>query len=268
MTSESSFNLPTIEDIRTYNNEHHLYQFQEHCRDTVLERFRTAATISDIPLVTDIVTYLALTWIHRQPRRSLIIIRYNTTEDRPYRISRDENTFYDVAMTFIIMNIQTYGIFTELWEQIPYDLFRNIGNQDDDFADEIVIVSEEDIEQMQLDSLYDENRDKIISDLYDEHDDKPQPITIISEQIDINDDIKSCELCYDDAEYVCSKCHYPICDSCKEHLRKSTGKCPCCQNYPLELCKINKVLLDKNNESTERTKQEFSNHLVACEESI
>lgn len=62
---------------------------------------------------------------------------------------------------------------------------------------------------------------------------------LINEKIiDRNSENTECKLCYEHSNYLCTICGYPICNKCMEHLKTSTGKCPCCQTYPLSLNNI------------------------------
>ena len=58
--------------------------------------------------------------------------------------------------------------------------------------------------------------------------------------IDRNEENKSCLLCYENSEYCCSVCKYPLCESCLNVLNNSSCKCPCCQMVPLKMIKIDK----------------------------
>jgi Tat protein secretion system quality control protein TatD with DNase activity len=82
------------------------------------------------------------------------------------------------------------------------------------------------------DPKFDEDREEVIEKTFGcthEHD------VMIEGTVGKNSYNSECHLCYEEAMYQCSKCEYPICDECMKTLKKSTGKCPCCQTYPLIL---------------------------------
>ena len=91
----------------------------------------------------------------------------------------------------------------------------------------------------QFDILYENNRNRIINETYNfthkehklcVHDDK---------NVNVSDDMKSCLLCYEDSDYVCSNCGFPICCNCMDKLRLQLHvKCPNCQCEPIKFYNI------------------------------
>lgn len=170
------------------------------------------------------------------------------------RIAFNLDTFIDVLSYFISSNLSTSGVFTELWEPLNELMFKVLG---DPFNDAFFFVRNNNNNHENLDiydRLYEEHRNSVIEETFKE--DKNHNVTVMSEEkmVDENDENKECHLCYSESKYVCSKCSYPLCQSCVDHVKRSTGECPCCRCYPLKLIKINKILLDRN-EPTEGTKQ-------------
>lgn len=100
-------------------------------------------------------------------------------------------------------------------------------------------MNEESIEEMVMNEAANESfestREEVINRTYGQHNDHH---FTFEAPVQRDDDNENCELCYEKAIYQCSKCKYPMCKSCVEKLRTSTGECPMCRNFPLSLSPI------------------------------
>lgn len=250
-----TFKLPPLDELRKASFD--LSPRQTEMYDYIYDKVIHADFISSIdPDVAPELVQLVIRYLLNvtMPRRELILFHYvdPETSHEFIRASMNPYTFHELVLCFFLCNLPVFGIFTELWEPMPTYMFLSIGDTSDVYLHRGTEDLYSDYADGQLDRLYDEQRDKVIESTYAE--DKNNTVIIQSDAtVPLTDDIKDCRICCeeDTAEYVCSKCNYPICPSCLEHIRKSTGLCPCCRNAPLELIAINKVLHLKN-ESTER----------------
>lgn len=263
---ESSFILPSFDNIS--GKVINLDEYQEIAyrsllfkvlEDSVVERYEDKYIING--LVHYVTKYLtkkivvpAPERIHSQSHIIKLVYHDNDLGDNVYlvRLSLNIDTFVDIISYYIISNLSSCGIFTELWEPPNHLMFEELGDE----ADDIILIVRRDVNTIQdtdiYDRLYEDHRNSVIEETFKE--DKNHEIIILdNESIDENEDNKECHLCYSNSKFICSKCNYPLCELCVEHIKKTTGLCPCCRTYPIELIKINKVLQDKN-ELTEDTK--------------
>jgi hypothetical protein len=153
-----------------------------------------------------------------------------------YKITENTNTLIEVLCNYICINISQYGVFIKYWEPLNSSLVLFSGDENDII---LYMRYDEDDVNAQLndivDRAFESNREEVIERTFGyTHD---HEITIDG-NVDRNEDNSECHLCYEKAAYQCFKCNYPICGKCMETLKTSTGKCPCCQIYPLLLRKI------------------------------
>lgn len=165
---------------------------------------------------------------------SNVITIYCYTDDGIYyKITENVNSLIESLCNFISINLSQYGIFTKYWDPLNMALVLPVDEND------IVLYARSNENTMDdiIDRTFEANREEVIEKTFGcthEHD------IIIEGTVDRNNYNSECHLCYEEATYQCSKCGYPICDKCMKTLKKSTGKCPCCQAYPLLL---NTILL-------------------------
>ena len=263
---ESSFILPSFDTIS--EKDINLDEYQDIAyrslmfkvlEDSVVERYEDKYMINGLvhyvtKYLTEKIIIPAPEHINSQSHIIRFIYHNDEMDDNTYliRLSLSVDTFIDIASHFIINNLLLCGIFTELWEPPNLLIFEELGDKSED----IILIARSNIDTIQdpdvYDRLYENHRNSVIEETFKE--DKNHEIIILDdESIDENEDNKECHLCYSNSKFICSKCNYPICELCMEHIKKTTGLCPCCRTYPIELIKINKVLSDKN-ELTEGTK--------------
>lgn len=113
------------------------------------------------------------------------------------------------------------------------------GGTELDASNETNEVNDESIEEMVMNEAANESfestREEVINRTYGQHNDHH---FTFEAPVQRDDDNENCELCYEKAIYQCSKCKYPMCKTCVEKLRTSTGECPMCRNFPLSLSPI------------------------------
>lgn len=164
------------------------------------------------------------------------------------RISFTPESLTLLLATFIRDNINSNGIFTELWEQPSIFNFRYLGNPFDRIIEFSLHTEERNpnvIDNLMFDSFENE-RERVLSDLYDEHKDQTHiintisPVTLSEERRKelFSDPIKECGLCCEQPKFICAQCKYPICSACLEHIKHSTGICPSCRMKPWLIIEI------------------------------
>lgn len=149
------------------------------------------------------------------------------------RHSKHVFTFTSLCMVFIERNLPQFGIITELWEEIPFELFESIGHHGDSIA--LCVAVDQTIglgRDRESDRLFEEYRQNIIDEKFDTNKQfriniDPEPFMITDEN---KEDMNECKLCCgDESLYVCKECKYPMCKECLKHILKSSGECPCCR---------------------------------------
>ena len=155
------------------------------------------------------------------------------------RLSCEFQTMYDMCYWFIRINMLNYGIFTELYEQIPYEIFIACGCRRDRFIPVITpthLIMNDRETATAMERSFEEHRQQEIEKKYS--DNHNHPITESDRVVLKSDDNSECGLCCGDSTCVCCRCHYAVCDQCREHIGKATGQCPSCGYYPFRTCKI------------------------------
>ena len=249
MRERRSFSLPAYETLLAENENLHLNNLQRDLSDKLFDKIVDSELLDSCQdkdqsreIVRNVSTYLTNSCTLKHPRRNAFAFRiyFVDSNGTPSILTAgDESAFLTLAIFFVLLNLPSYGIFTELWETLSPDIIHTFAG---DAA--LIFSAGEDgdmlgqfDEDTQLDVLYDDHRNKIIEEKYGET--KNHTITILdAPPVELTDENKECELCYDNSEFICSKCNYPMCSACLEHIKKSTGECPCCRDYPLTLVKI------------------------------
>lgn len=266
----SSFALPNIDILRaaTYDfNTHRKAIRQKLIRrinnDPVSSMYTDDSLFNE--LIPHVASYLTQKCVINHPRSTdeyLIQIVYpvnnrNILSDDyvMVRLSDDINTFIQIMSRFCIINLLSNGLNTESWQPIDDILFRYLGNSHDQYR-AIPLHRSHEIGDI-IDQLFDEDRNEVINQTYSTT--QHHEIELTNESAEMNDDIKECHLCYDNAQFICYKCAYPMCKSCLEHLQKSTGICPCCRSTPLKLKSINGALSQKYTDNHDTTNSGVNN---------
>ena len=232
------FPLPNYSNLSTL--EYSFSDFQQNIIDKILSKINE--TFSHISFVDGMairsaalyVTKYLINFFTQNNTNIITIYCYTDDEFIYYKITENINALIESLCNFISINLSQYGIFTTYWDPLSIDLVLS-------FLDESDIVlyarSNENVVGDLIDRTFETNREEVIEKTFGcTHD---HNIIIIDGTVNKNDDNSECHLCYKEAVYQCSKCEYPICDKCMQTLKTSTGKCPCCQMYPLCLKKIN-----------------------------
>ena len=157
----------------------------------------------------------------------VVIIYYEYNNRILYCASYEVGLFVTLLGSYIITNLSQFGIFTQYWDNLNDYLVAHFINYIDDMPN----VEQENLENI-LEETFESNRKEVIEKTFEHNN---HEIKISSETVDISTDNQDCKLCYDKSDYQCSKCGYSICKQCVEKIKHSTGKCPCCQVYPLIL---------------------------------
>jgi len=150
-------------------------------------------------------------------------------------LTKHIETFELILYFHIMYNISFSGLFTEYWGPVRYHSVCNCLKRGDVLLP--LIVSQDSVFQDVLDNSFENNRREVQNKLYDENRDNELHFSTQS-PIERNDEITDCGLCCEHSDYICEKCHYPICNSCISHLKHSTNSCPSCRCCPVVLRKI------------------------------
>lgn len=150
-------------------------------------------------------------------------------------ITRRTDTIENILYYNIILNLSFSGIFTEYWQPITCQSILHLMNRGDRFG--LLPFGFESVEDDVLERSFEENREFIQDELYSENRDNELVFSKL-EPLERNEDNKECGLCCCNSDYVCEKCHYPLCNSCIGHLKHSTNSCPSCRSDPIILRRI------------------------------
>lgn len=235
----SPFSLPDYENLSTI--EYSFSEFQNNIIDKILCKLNEIFSHinfedgMEIRSVTLYATKYLVNLFTRNDEDIVIIYCYENGYIF-YKITENADTLVEVLCNFMSINLSQYGIFTKYWEPLNISFVLFSGDDND-----IVLYTRcDDNEDIPLndiiDRTFESNREEVIEKTFNQT--HNHTITIDG-TVDRNDDNSECRLCYEKSTYQCFKCKYPICDKCMEILKTSTGKCPCCQIYPLLLKKMN-----------------------------
>ena len=244
-----SFVLPNLDRLQELSQVDQLDEDGENivlAIQTILKNHRYRQNLENVEVLDQVVSLIATHMVknasyrytrNSQVKRYVVVYSWNiVNQDRHeqiVRINSQPKSLIDLTAYFIATNIETYGIFTELYEQPTYTAFMTVSSQ----YDELMIIRDNTYEEADTyDRLFEENRQETLDKVFAEN--KNNKLIYNDKKELGNDDNNECKLCYGNSTFVCSNCHYPLCSDCIEHIRKSTGKCPCCQSFPLELSKI------------------------------
>ena len=179
---------------------------------------------------------------------SYIVVYSRVGNHTFYRIT-NKDTLIQILTDHITFNIRQYGIFTEYWSPIEPNLILYTEPVDDTILVEIANDdTNTDVDYEAVDRLFESNRQDVVNKTFSC--DKNHNINISDSIVERNENNNECKLCYDTSKYICTKCNYSICESCMDKLKHSTGKCPCCQLYPLELSVIKDIIENKVDDDT------------------
>ena len=152
-------------------------------------------------------------------------------------ITRNIFTVGEILYFHIMYNLSMAGIFTEYWTPIRFSSVYNLLGSNDILVPVLTAEASDNIYDDVLERSFEENREMIQNKLYSENRDNQLTFSTLS-PIERNEEISDCGLCCEHADYVCEKCHYPLCNSCIKHLKHSTNECPSCRCQPIILQKI------------------------------
>lgn len=238
------FPLPNYSNLSTL--EYSFSRFQQNIINRILSKINeifSHISSADGIEIRSVALYVTKYFVNLFTRNdSSVITIYCYTDDGYiyYKITENVNSLIESLCNFISINLSQYGIFTRYWDPLNMTLVLSSVDEND-----IVLCARSDENVMDdiIDRTFEANREEVIEKTFEcthEHN------IIIGGTVDRNNYNSECHLCYEEAMYQCSKCEYPICDKCMKILKKSTGKCPCCQAYPLLLNAI--LLKDEVNE--------------------
>lgn len=155
-----------------------------------------------------------------------------------YRFTNNPDSVVKIMSKYISENFTQYGILTKFWEPLDVRVLLLYGSTGD-----VIMhvrsdrnIFEDNQNDSVSDALFEMNREDVIEKTFNCN--QNHEIIVNNSIIDRNSENTECKLCYEHSNYLCTICGYPICNKCMEHLKTSTGKCPCCQTYPLSLNNI------------------------------
>ena len=155
-----------------------------------------------------------------------------------YRFTNNPDSVVKIMSKYISENFTQYGILTKFWEPLDVRVLLLYGSTGD-----VIMhvrsdrnIFEDNQNDSVSDALFEMNREDVIEKTFNCN--QNHEIFINDSIVDRNSENTECKLCYEHSTYLCTTCGYPICNKCMEHLKTSTGKCPCCQTYPLSLNNI------------------------------
>lgn len=231
------FPLPTYSNLLTL--EYSFSDFQQNIIDKILSKineiFSHISSTDGLAIRSTAlhVTKYLVDFFTQNNTNVITIYCYTNDGFVYYKITKNINALVESLCNFISINLSQYGVFTTYWEPLSVDLVLSTTIDENDII--LYARSNEEVVGDLLDRTFETNREEVIEETFGcthDHD------IIIDGTVNRNDNNSECHLCYEEAVYQCSKCEYPICDKCMQTLKKSTGKCPCCQTYPLHLKKI------------------------------
>lgn len=156
-------------------------------------------------------------------------LTFNDVNDAIYRLysmtHSDDGTEFEMQPEVAEQFMNSIG--SVINELRNYMIERETGDSDDEGFN------------AQFSILFENNRNRVINENYDFTHEEHKLNICDDKNVNVSDDMKSCLLCYNDSDYVCSNCGFPICCSCMNKLRLQLHvKCPNCQCEPIKFYNI------------------------------
>ena len=240
-----SLKLPPFATLST-TSQYNFSEFQESILTTAYSKIEQNCDNSINDDMKDLIVYVLDFYVNKFTKNNYdgIVMFYKNNGTRYFHKEHDISVLIDLLTQYVIANIYQYGLFVECWEDFnDYVMMYYINMDDTDSQTSTHTTStsnptpstltEDDI----LNLSFEQNLNDVINKTYSPRSTITHDVKILATPSSIprNDNNSECKLCFSESNYICSKCGYPLCSSCMDKIKHSTGKCPCCQDYPLML---------------------------------
>lgn len=251
-----SLKLPSLTTLSSLTSQYHFSAFQESIINSTyseIEQNLDNSIINDD--MKDLIVYVLNFYVNKFTRNNSerIIMFYKNGINRYFHREHDVSVLSTLLTQYIITNIYQFGLFVECWESFNDYVMMYYINLDDRDESTIIVprntngtstsptstpTSTSTVDDI-LNFSFEQNLNEVINKTYSPSPTITHDVKILTSPSSLplprDENNSECKLCFDESNYVCSKCGYPLCSSCVDRIKHSTGKCPCCQDYPLML---------------------------------
>ena len=111
-----------------------------------------------------------------------------------------------------------------------------------------ILITDPDLGDEILNYSFEANRQEVVDETYGFN--HNHPIVVRDDNIVVEGKPDECIVCCDIQDMRCVQCKCPLCATCVDKVRTSTGKCPHCQQYPLEVERVTFTGCDDHHDET------------------